>query len=131
MCPVQLPYTLVVQKKCWQGESGKSVIKGIAVNMLDCIIFHSYVSRSGCPPETFHYKPGAGQVFSQPTVMWSPCNVQQPQIQVQTSINTSGQWTTRIADNSPGTENDIIPVVIVCEAEEGDGVYAYFNFQLL
>ena len=83
---------------------------------------YSYVSRSGSPPETFHYKPGAGQVFSQPTVTWSPCNIQQPQIQVQTSINTSGQWTTRIADNSPGTEGDIIPVVIVCEAEEGDGM---------
>ena len=83
----------------------------------------SYVSRSGSPPETFHYKPGAGQVFSQPTVTWSPCNVQPAQIQVQTSINPSGQWTTRVADAPPGTEGDIIPVVIVCEAEEGDGMF--------
>ena len=77
--------------------------------------------RAGSSPETFHYKPGAGQVFSQPTVTWSPCSTQQTQLQVQTSINPSGQWTTRIADVIPGSEGDIIPVVIVCEAEEGDG----------
>ena len=28
---------------------------------------------------------------------------------------------TRVADIIPGSENEIIPVVIVCQAEEGDG----------
>lgn len=64
-------------------------------------------------------------MFSQPTVTWSPCNIPQAQIQVQTSISPSGQWTTRIADAIPGSEGDIIPVVIVCEAEEGDGITSY------
>ena len=96
----------------------------------------SYVSRSNSSPETFHYKPGAGQLFSQPTVTWTPSSVQQTQpLQVQTSINPSGQWTTRIADSIQGTDGDIIPVVIVCEAEEGDGKllngYTFcFQFQL-
>jgi hypothetical protein len=67
----------------------------------------SHVFPFCCVPETFNYKTGAGQVFSQPTVTWSPCNIQQPQIQVPTGIITSGQWKTRIADNSPGTEGDI------------------------
>ena len=28
---------------------------------------------------------------------------------------------TRVAEIAPGTEGEIIPVVIVCQAEEGDG----------
>lgn len=79
-----------------------------------------YVSRTGSQPETFHYKPGAAQVFSQPTVVWSPSSIQQTQMQVQTSLHPSGQLMTRVTEVIPGPEGDIIPVVIVCQAEEGD-----------
>ena len=84
-----------------------------------------YVSRSGLQPESFHYKPGAAQLFSQPTLVWSPCDSvpQQPQ-QVQTTLYPTGALPNRTpahAGTVPGVDGDIIPVVIVCQAEEGDG----------
>jgi len=78
-----------------------------------------YVSRSGSQPETFYYKPGAAQMFNQPTVLWCPCDIQS-HLHVQTNLYPSGQLMTRVADVTPGTEGEIIPVVIVCQAEEGD-----------
>lgn len=81
-----------------------------------------YVSRSGSQPETFYYKPGAAQVFNQPTVLWCPCDIQS-HLHVQTNLYPSGQLMTSVADIVPGTEGEIIPVVIVCQAEEGDGKF--------
>lgn len=43
-------------------------------------------------------------------------------MQVQTSLHPSGQLMTRVTEVIPGPEGDIIPVVIVCQAEEGDGM---------
>lgn len=60
-------------------------------------------------------------MFSQPTVTWRPCNMPQSHLQAQTSIYPSGQLMTRIADVSPNPDGEMIPVVIVCQAEEGDG----------
>ena len=51
--------------------------------------------------------------------------MQQLPIQVQTSIYPSGQLMTRVAEVIPGPEGDIIPVVIVCQAEEGDGKFRF------
>ena len=59
-------------------------------------------------------------MFNQPTVLWCPCDIQS-HLHVQTNLYPSGQLMTRVADVTPGTEGEIIPVVIVCQAEEGDG----------
>ena len=71
-------------------------------------------------PETFHYKPGAAQLFSQPTLVWSPCdNVTVSH--VQTTLYPNGTLMNRVTHVVPGVDGEIIPVVIVCQAEEGDG----------
>lgn len=86
------------------------------------------MSRSGLQPETFHYKPGAAQVFSQPTLVWSPCDSVAQQTQVQTTLYPTGALPNRTpvqAGGVPGVDGDIIPVVIVCQAEEGDGKWLH------
>ena len=81
-----------------------------------------YASIIGAQPETFHYKPGAGQVFSQPTIRWGPSEIiSSHQTHTQTTLYPTGALANRISQVVPGIEAEVIPLVIVCQAEEGDG----------